>query len=153
MRFITSHLNLLFIICWFPLRHAQEIDSVWFPADNFTYCNGGEFQVYSVNRYFDLEKSVYNFNFTSSSNINVTNLNGQETSKSPTLFYTYLLCIHCYFLSIAYSSSRMVLKFGFKTMEPESRQFCLDSIERCPLLPKTNFTIERVNTGKKEYVT
>lgn len=83
MRFI-NHLNLLlFTIIWFifPLRHAQEIDSVWFPATNFTYCNQGQFQVSSVNRYFDVEKSMYKFNFTTTSDINVTNLNEQNTSN------------------------------------------------------------------------
>lgn len=79
MRF---RLNLvLLLISWTPLRNAQSIDSVWFPDNNFTLCSQGQFDVLSVNRYFDVTTSSYSFNFTSTSNTTVTNLNQQGSSN------------------------------------------------------------------------
>ncbi|KAG2232410.1 hypothetical protein BDF21DRAFT_464711 [Thamnidium elegans] len=120
MRFL---LNLvLLLILWTPLRNAQSIDSVWFPSNNFTLCSQGQFDVSSVNRYFDVTTSSYSFNFTSTSNTTVTNLNQQGST---------------------YSSSRMEIKFGFESIHTQPQRLCLDSIEECPLIPQTNFTIQR----------
>lgn len=113
MRFIVGHWNLFAIICWFtlPLGQAQSIDSVWFPSTNFTYCNNtpNEFHVYSVNRYFDVNKSVYYLNFTSSSNSAVTNLNQQGTSKN----LNYNIKCYCYSLSF-HLCSLFFFKNGIK---------------------------------------
>ncbi|KAI9275015.1 hypothetical protein EDC94DRAFT_654432 [Helicostylum pulchrum] len=121
MRF---RLNLvLLLISWTPLRNAQSIDSVWFPDNNFTLCSQGQFDVLSVNRYFDVTTSSYSFNFTSTSNTTVTNLNQQGST---------------------YSSSKMEIKFGFESIHTQPQRFCLDSVEECPLIPFTNFTIQRL---------
>jgi hypothetical protein len=85
MRFkINLHWSLLFllVLTFISVGHAQ--DSVWFPlnSNNFTYCQQGQFNVSSVNRYFDVKTSTYNLEFTSTSNMTVTNLNQQGSSKN-----------------------------------------------------------------------
>lgn len=132
MRFILNHHWNLFIIyvstCCFllpSLGNAQQdtIDSVWFPANNFTYCNQQEqFDVLSVNRYFDVKTSTYYFNFTSTSNMTVTNLNQQGSTSS---------------------ASMMQLRFGFQTINIPAQQFCPDSVNGCPIPANQNFTIQR----------
>lgn len=47
-------------------------------------------------------------------------------------------------LFLAYSSSKMEIKFGFESIHTQPQRFCLDSVEECPLIPHTNFTIQRV---------
>lgn len=90
MRFKVNHWNYFLFLstCFLSFGNGQEIDSVWFPANNFTYCNEGQFNVSSVTRYFDVSTSTYRFNFTSTSNMTVTNLNQQGSSK---LSYKFLL--------------------------------------------------------------
>jgi hypothetical protein len=79
MRFL---LKALFQVILLTGALGQDIDSVWFPPENFTYCDQGNFSVSSIDRYFDVNTSTYKLNITGLSNITMTNLNQQGTSNN-----------------------------------------------------------------------
>lgn len=63
--------------------NAQALDNVYFHDNsNFTYCYQSHFTVTDVTRYYNVKNSSYFLNFSSTTNVNVSNLNQQGTSKS-----------------------------------------------------------------------
>lgn len=89
--YCMAYIHFIFILSILSRIWAQSIDSVWFPSNNYTYCNSrGKVNVTSITRYFDILTDTYEFSLTGSTDINITNLNDQGSGMKH--FSPFSLC-------------------------------------------------------------